>query len=359
MKIESVRVRPFAIPLTAPLQTARGPISERRGFVVELMAGGVTGLGEASPHPAVGEEVFGECEAELAAVASRLPGADTREVENEFLSCVPAPVAMGLDLALRDLEARETGRPLAVALGGAAGDARPLAVGGLLEGRDADAAVEAARALHARGFRTAKLKAARDPGATVGQVAAVRRAVPGLRLRVDVNGAWSREEAVDAARALSAFDLEWLEQPVAPGDLDAMAAVRAAGVRVAADEAIQAPGDVGLHHAERAIDVVVVKFVQVGGLRGAIETAQAAEQCGLALSLTTGIDTGIATAALLHLATALRPGPALGCATLSLLGGDLVSGAPVEGPRMAAPPGAGIGVQLEEGSPFLGEGIGT
>lgn len=364
MKIDRVRIRPFAIPLARPLQTARGAIGERRGFVVELTTDAWTGLGEVSPHPTAKDAVFAECAEELAVLGPALVGAATGEIENELVACMPAPVAMGLDLALRDLEARAAGRTLAEALGGGKSAPPGVAVSGLIEdeapeeGSDGGL-VSGARRLLAAGFRVAKLKASRDPGETIRRVEALGRAAPGLRLRVDVNGAWSRAEALAAARALRDLDLEWLEQPVPPLDVEGMAEVRSLGVRVAADEAIRTAEDVGRLHAARAIDAVVVKFVQVGGLRRAIETAQATEQCGLELSLTTGIDTSIATSALLHLGVALRPGPALGCATLSLLDGDLVRKAPQEGPRMVPVPGAGIGVELEEGSPFLGEEIAT
>ena len=67
------------------------------------------------------------------------------------------------------------------------------------------------------GARTAKVKVA-EPGQTladdVARVDAVRVLVPSVR--VDANGGWSVEAAVEAARALTADGpLEYLEQPCA------------------------------------------------------------------------------------------------------------------------------------------------
>src|SRR5690606_24622868 len=50
MKVAVARLTPFALPLRAPLVTARAAIAERRGLLVELeSADGRVGLGEATP----------------------------------------------------------------------------------------------------------------------------------------------------------------------------------------------------------------------------------------------------------------------------------------------------------------------
>ncbi|MFP6665044.1 MAG: enolase C-terminal domain-like protein [Deltaproteobacteria bacterium] len=348
MKIESATLLPYAIPLVAPLPTAAGRILERRGFVVSLVAEGQPGIGEAAPHPAAEPSVWRETEEALRTQLAGLVGADTREVATDLLPTLPPAAAMGLDLALRDAEARGQGCCLAEALG--AQSRAPVRVSALLGGDDL---AEAARRARAAGFRAVKLKAARDVETTLARVRSVRTAAPELSLRVDANGAWDRATALEAARALVCWDLEWLEQPCAIEDLAGMRAVREAGVRVAADEAIAGADDVRRLVAAAAVDVVVIKFCQVGGIGAALAVARATAEAGLGLSLTTGIDSAIATTAMLHLAAALRPGPDAGCATLSRLAGDLVYAAPREGSEMALPTGPGLGLTLDMASPFL------
>ncbi len=78
----------------------------------------------------------------------------------------------------------------------------------------------------------------------VERVAAVREAVgswPALRL--DANGAWTPEQAVEQITALEPFDLQLVEQPCAT--LEEMAEVRPhVGVPVAADESVASVAEV-------------------------------------------------------------------------------------------------------------------
>ena len=105
-------------------------------------------------------------------------------------------------------------------------------------------AVEPARAaeLAARvGSATVKVKVGR--GDDLGRVRAVREALgPRGRIRVDANGAWDVATAVGRVRALAAFDLELVEQPVAT--LEDLARLRRlVGVPLAADEAVRGRED--------------------------------------------------------------------------------------------------------------------
>ena len=94
------------------------------------------------------------------------------------------------------------------------------------------------------GARTAKVKVA-EAGQTldddVARVDAVRAVIP--TVRVDANGAWTVEQAVQAAAALTASGpLEYLEQPCAT--VDELAQVRRrVDIPVAADESIRKAGD--------------------------------------------------------------------------------------------------------------------
>ncbi|KAJ1684550.1 hypothetical protein LUZ63_020305 [Rhynchospora breviuscula] len=98
------------------------------------------------------------------------------------------------------------------------------------------------------GCRTAKVKVA-EPGQSLGddlaRVEAVRDALgPGGRVRVDANGGWDVEAAVEAVRALdrAAGGLEYVEQPCASVE-DLAAVRRAVDVPVAADESIRRAED--------------------------------------------------------------------------------------------------------------------
>ena len=350
MRIRDVVLLPFAIPLRTALATARGAVAARTGFVVRLVAeDGTEGIGEAVPHPHEPPSAIAALADRLAAAVPLLRGADLARADEllDLAGTLGGGAAMGVDVALHDLVARVRGVPLAELLGGAC---VPVAASALLEG---DVAA-AARAAAAAGFRTAKLKATRDPDATAAVVADVLRAAPGLALRIDANGAWDVARVRRAVHALDPTHVAWLEQPLPPADVDGLADARrharACGHRVAADECVRGPDDVRRLAAHAAADVIVVKLVQVGGLRRALATARAAQAAGLAVVVTTGLETSLGTVAALHLASALSgdgPEPlAAGVATTGLLAGDLVAEPIVAAPWMCPPGGPGLGVEL-------------
>src|SRR4029079_11426307 len=96
----------------------------------------------------------------------------------------------------------------------------------------------------AEGHRTIKVKVGNDPTRDVEAVRQVRAAIgPAIRLRGDANIAWQTDkEAIRLIRAMERWDLELVEQPLPPRELDAMAEVRRAiGVPLMAGESVSTP----------------------------------------------------------------------------------------------------------------------
>jgi L-alanine-DL-glutamate epimerase-like enolase superfamily enzyme len=348
MTIARVRLRSFAIPLRRPLATTYGVVGQRRGVLVEIIDdAGRRGLGEATPHPAAPPADLDAARDDLERASRFLSGADPSRIADllRAMSRLGRPAAMALDVALHDLLGVATGRPVVELLGGARRAA--VATSALLPDEDDAACSAAARAILARGFGAAKIKIGPDTGRAISRAAAVRRAAPALSLRCDANGAWDGATATTVARRLASLDIGWIEQPVPGHDLRGLRQVRrGGGVAVAADEAVT--GASAIARIAGAADVAVVKLVQVGGLAPARATAGAAAACGMRVTVTTGLETGIARTAALHLAAALpSPIEPCGLATGSLLAGDLLRDAPDDGPAMSPPARSGLGVQLD------------
>jgi O-succinylbenzoate synthase len=180
------------------------------------------------------------------------------------------------------------------------------------------------------GCTTAKVKVAQagqELRDDVERVAAVRDVLGRQgRVRVDANGAWSLTDARWAVAALSAFDLEYVEQPCASVDDLALlrVALARAGVEVliAADESIRKAEDPMHVVRAGAADVVVLKVAPLGGVRPALAIAA---ECGLPVVVSSALDTSIGIAAGVALAGALPELPyACGLATTSLMAADVV-----------------------------------
>ncbi|KRB80533.1 O-succinylbenzoate synthase [Nocardioides sp. Root190] len=183
----------------------------------------------------------------------------------------------------------------------------------------------------AGGCRTAKVKVA-EPGQGIGEdldrVAAVREALgPHGRIRVDANGGWSVEDAVDAIARLdrAAGGLEYAEQPVASVE-DLARVRRLVDVPIAADESIRRAEDPYRVRDLEAADIAVLKVQPLGGVRACLEIA---ERIGLPVVVSSALETSVGIAAGVALAAALPELPhACGLATVQLLTAD-VAGEPL------------------------------
>lgn len=199
----------------------------------------------------------------------------------------------------------------------------------------------------ASGCRTAKVKVA-DPRSSISddceRVAAVRSALgDGGAIRVDANMAWDVDTAVRAIRELdrAAGGLEYVEQPCR--SLDELAAVRRrVDVRIAADESIRRAEDPLRVAVAGAADIAVIKVAPLGGVRRALEVAEAS---GLPCVVSSAVESSVGLAAGLALAGALPTLDfACGLGTISLLTGDVTSSSlsPADGflpvPRTAPEP---------------------
>ena len=186
---------------------------------------------------------------------------------------------------------------------------------------------EQAHAIVAKsGCRTAKVKVA-EPGqpasADIVRVEAVRDALgPAGKVRVDANGGWTVPEAERALAAMLPFELEYAEQPCAT--LDELAALRRlVNVPLAADESIRRAEDPLAVRAAGAADIVVLKAQPLGGVRSALEIADA---CGLPVVVSSAVESSVGLAAGIALAAALPDlRHACGLATMSLLSGDVTA----------------------------------
>lgn len=134
----------------------------------------------------------------------------------------------------------------------------------------------------------------------VARVNAVRDLVP--TVRVDANGGWSVEQAVEAAAALTADGpLEYLEQPCATvGELAELR--RRVDVPIAADESIRKAEDPLAVVRAGAADVAVLKVAPLGGISAMLAIADQIDipvVVSSALDSAVGIGTGLTAAAAL------------------------------------------------------------
>jgi L-Ala-D/L-Glu epimerase len=356
VKISAVRYRRYRVPFRKPFITAHGIERVREGLLLRLETdAGTHGFGEAAPLPSFGAGTANDAENRLRRLIpslSGLPFADLPALLDAIPRDVPGAAALrfGLDSAALDAEARARHVPLASLL--CPEHAFVVPVNATVSHTATDDAVAAAREAVRQGFSTVKLKVgvSGDDDGELGRVAAVRAEIgPAVALRLDANGGWTPERAVRLLRRFEPYDIEYIEQPMAVSSIEGLAEVRrAVDVPVAADEAATSLAAVEEIIERQAADVIVVKPALVGGLRVARDLIELAAEAGIRAVVTTTLETGVATAAALHLATTLpQPIPACGLATTGLLESDLLHrGLPIAAGVMRLPACAGLGIEV-------------
>jgi muconate cycloisomerase len=317
--IGDVRTIPIALPLRRDWRW-RGLGQELGHWVLVRVEteDGVVGWGEATPLSDWGGDFdrrYGETPETVRHVVDDLLAPVVRGVDiwgsatldqraGEAVRGHPYARA-ALDMAIWDARGRLAGQPLHHLLGGRARDLVQVAhMLGLMAPADA---VEEARAAWDDGVRAFQIKVTGELGNDLEVLASVRDAVGAEAfLRVDVNQGYARmaiKQAIASVRELVAAGADIVEQPVE--GLRALAAVRAAvDAPIMADESCWNAADaVDLVRLEAA-DAISVYVAKAGGLREARRVAEIAEAHGLPCDVNGSLESGIGTAASVHLAAA-------------------------------------------------------
>lgn len=168
------------------------------------------------------------------------------------------------DLAFHDLLGLAAGMPLYRLLGGYRNRIQTSAT---VPVSPVQESVEWAKARVAHGFRMLKIKGGLDPEEDVQRVRAISKSLPGIILRLDADGGYTIQQALDVARALVG-KLEMIEQPTPFADLDAMHQVTShSPVPILADQSVTDPESALNLAANRSANGVSVKIASCGGLR--------------------------------------------------------------------------------------------
>ncbi|MFW8636003.1 muconate cycloisomerase family protein [Cribrihabitans pelagius] len=208
-----------------------------------------------------------------------------------------------VEIALWDGLGKRLGVPVSQLFGGAVHDRLPVAWT-LASGNSETDIAEAQEMIESRRHNIFKLKIGKRPvREDVAHVARIKAAVgDAASIRVDVNQAWSLQEARWGLKGLQEAGCELVEQPVRARCRKAMAGL-AQGYEIAvmADEMLNGPEDALAAVSDAAADVFAVKIAQSGGLKRASEVIAIGQAAGLGLYGGTMLETGLSTAAALQL----------------------------------------------------------
>jgi len=184
-----------------------------------------------------------------------------------------------IDVALWDLKAKKLRVPLWHLLGGYDPKVRAYA-GGIDLLFPIDQLLEQTRRNLQNGFQAIKMKVGRPKiSEDVSRVEAMRKELgDDFPLMVDANMGWRPDQAIAAAKALSPFNLTWLEEPTIPDDFAGYGRIqKEGGIPIAAGENFHT-----IYEFQHLLDAKGVSFLEpdvanCGGITTWMKVAHIAE----------------------------------------------------------------------------------
>jgi L-alanine-DL-glutamate epimerase-like enolase superfamily enzyme len=287
--IDNVSVRVLRIPTDAPEADGTIAWDHTTMILVQIGAGGKSGVG----YTYAAAAVAGIVEGSLAAIlrgrsAMDIPAlwdAMVAAVRNMGWRGVCANAISAVDIALWDLKAKLLGVPLFVLLGAARESVPIYGSGGFTSYSDARLQEQLGGWVHEDGCRFVKMKVGTEPARDLARVEAARRAIGSATLFVDANGAYDRKQALAFAHEFAGVG--WFEEPVSSDDLEGLRLIRdraPPGMDIAAGEYGYDPLYFRRMAEAGAVDVMQADATRCGGISGFLKAAALADAFGLPLS---------------------------------------------------------------------------
>lgn len=240
----TVRYLPHNLKFKFPAGTSRGVLHEKKSWFLILQKDGKTGIGEAGPLPGLSIDDRPDFEDQLRNVSRKLQGAAGPENEEEAFSLAEAlggedfpSIRFALETALLDWLGG--GKRILFDNYFTRGEGS-IPINGLIWMGDRNTMRTRMEEKLEQGFRCLKMKiGAINFEEECAILAEVRKhfSASEITLRVDANGAFLPEEALQKLSKLAKFGLHSIEQPIKAGQPEEMARIcRESPVPVALDE---------------------------------------------------------------------------------------------------------------------------
>ncbi|GIV40557.1 MAG: o-succinylbenzoate synthase [Thermonema sp.] len=295
---------PYTLHFKFKAGTSRGYLTQKTSYFIVLTdEQGRRGIGEAAPVPKLSPDDTPALPAQAHALLKALcrTSFDSLSAALEWLAqhCPPnfPSLRFGVETALRSLWSKH---PFILFDMPFVHGQQGIPINGLVWMGDLDFMQKQIEEKLQQGFRCIKMKiGALEVEKELGLLRELRQRFPAdaLTLRVDANGAFGAEEVMPVLEALAALEVHSIEQPIRPGQWDAMAHLcEVSPVAIALDEEL-----IGIHTKEEKTRLlkhirppyIILKPGLVGGLQAADEWIQAAKLTGTGWWATSALEANV------------------------------------------------------------------
>jgi L-Ala-D/L-Glu epimerase len=282
------------LKLKYPFKTARSADrTESESLIVTLEKDGVIGYGEIRPSEYYFGENF-EVSKKVLKAAVDIVGNDPFLIEdilNEIKKKFPhAPSTLtGIDIALHDLVGKLLDIPLHKYFGL---DKEKTPVTSFTIGLDT-IPMMIKKLKEAKEYPIIKVKVGTPNDIEI--MKALREHTDAV-IRVDANTGWGVEEAIEKINKLEKFNIEFIEQPIKPGNFDGLRKIREnVNIPIMADEDVVNSTDIP--NLIGCVDAINIKLMKCGGIREALRMINIARAHDMKIMLGCMLESSIANAA--------------------------------------------------------------
>ncbi|MEN9549134.1 MAG: hypothetical protein RIR12_1725 [Bacteroidota bacterium] len=306
--IANTSIYKLSIPLKEPFVTSLGVDTEAKNVLVKIETSeGITGFGECSPYMPINGESQETCFVIGHYFAHALKGTNALDIKKaiQIMDAIiygNYSIKSAFDMALYDIAAQHAGVPLYQFLGGEKN--KTITTDYTVSVGNVDAMVAQAIKIKEQGYPAIKVKLGKDGKQDVERIKAIRAAVGyDIPLRIDANQGWKVKEAIETLNALSVYNIQHCEEPIARWKYSKLPKVKKKSpIPIMADECC------GNHHdAKKLIDIKAcdyfnIKLGKSGGIYNALKMAKLAEAANIHLQVGAMLESRLATTSFAHFA---------------------------------------------------------
>ena len=316
----------YLLKFKVPGGTSRGILTEKETWFLILEDNNSIGIGECGLFRRLSADDLPDYEDKLNWVCEHIHWGKDRLLES--MDKYPS-IQFGLEQAFLSLEGST---PFDLFPSEFIINEQPIPINGLIWMGELEFMQRQIREKIKQGFRCLKLKiGALSFDAELELLAQIRQDHPAdqLELRVDANGAFHPDEALEKLKALAEYDLHSIEQPIKPGNPEAMARLcDQTPLPIALDEELIGITDV-TKKAELLQTIkpqyIILKPSLVGGYAGSEEWIQLAEKMNIGWWITSALESNIGLNAIAQWAYTLGVKMPQGLGTGSLFTNNIES----------------------------------
>ncbi len=289
-----LRFYKYSNPFKTPFKTALGSFETREGIILCYSADEIQAFGEVAPLPGFSKEYLSEVEQAIIESRALISDSITAEAFDSLIFKLKDKYSFpslnfGIDTLIHDLKAKRMGVPIQELLFGKVDtNVQSNASVGI---RSLEETIDQARLKVDQGFGTIKIKVGSDFEKEQLALSSLRQTLPEIKLRIDANQAWNKENAVVYLNRLSEFGIEYCEQPVASSSLNDMKWVKdRSPIKIAADESLTDEDQRNTIIENGCCDLLIIKPALIGSFGEINVTKQLADSHGMVVVFTTTLD---------------------------------------------------------------------